>query len=273
VTVKTWGAFALAAGSTSAYVSSTAHQILNGALTVAVQDDTGNGLDASELDRINEAMSYLNDALGSFGVDLAWAAAGTDADVHIHFASSTPWGGKSEGVLGFTTAENDVYLVWGWNFYTGADPTQIGTDQYDFLTLATHELAHTVGLGESSDPDSVMYEYLAPGTVRRTFTAGNLTAINTDSDRFMKVDPDAAGAAGVLHGAGREADELPPPLPVLLPFLIVPGGNGANPLPGSLGSPVLADAGDCLLANPWPGGLRPLPSASVPPRRGWRRTV
>jgi Ca2+-binding RTX toxin-like protein len=31
-----------------------------------------------------------------------------------------------------------------------------------------------------------MYEYLAPGTARRTFTDSNLALINTDADRFMK---------------------------------------------------------------------------------------
>jgi hypothetical protein len=182
------GAFQLVDGASSAYLSSTNNWIFNPVLTVAVQDDTGTGIDAGEMDRINEAMAYLNAALGSFGVSLSWAAAGTNADVHIHFASSTPQGGAGAGVLGFTTAGNDVYIVTtGWNFYTGADASQLGSAQYDFLTLATHELAHTVGLGESSDPASVMYEYLTPGTVRRTFTDNNLTLINTDSDRFMKV--------------------------------------------------------------------------------------
>ena len=74
-----------------------------------------------------EAMAYLNTALGSFGVLLSWAAPDTYADVHVHFASRTPYGGAADGVLGFTTADNDVYLVTGWNFYTGADPT--GRDQ------------------------------------------------------------------------------------------------------------------------------------------------
>jgi hypothetical protein len=137
-------------------------------------------------------------------VNLTWAAAGTAADVHVHFATSTPEGGASDGVLGFTTADNDVYFAEGWNFYTAADPTQVGAGQYDFQTLATHELAHTVGLGESSDPGSVMYEYLAPGTARRSFTDSNLTLINTDADRFMKVGGSAPGgalAAGLLTSA------------------------------------------------------------------------
>jgi hypothetical protein len=182
------GAFQLTDGKTSAYVSSTANQVLYGTLTVAVQDDTGNGLDANEVERISDAMTYLNDALGSFGVSLSFAAPGSDADVHVHFASNTPEGGAGDGVLGFTTADNDVYLVTtGWSSYTGSDASQVGAGQYDFLTLATHELAHTVGLGESVDANSVMYEYRAPGTVRRTFTDSNLALINTDADRFMKV--------------------------------------------------------------------------------------
>jgi hypothetical protein len=202
LTLSSSGAFQLTDGTTSAYVSSTANQVLYGTLTVAVQDDTGNGLDASEVQRIGDAMTYLNEALGSFGVYLSWAAPGMDADVHVHFASSTPEGGAGDGVLGFTTADNDVYFVTGWSFYTGADPSQIGAGQYDFLTLATHELAHTVGLGESNDPGSVMYEYLTPGTVRRSFTDSNLALINTDADRFMKVAlPATAGLSAVPGSA------------------------------------------------------------------------
>jgi hypothetical protein len=195
------GAFQLADGASSDFVSSTANQILVGALTVAVQDDTGTGIDPVALARLGDAMTYLNTALGSFGVHLTWAAPGTAADVAIHLASSTPHGGASAGVLGFTTAGDDVYLVTtGWDFYTGSDPSGIGTGQYDFQTLAEHELAHTVGLGESSDPASVMYEYLCAGTVRRTFTDSNLSLINTDADRFMKVGLAVPQAQGETAG-------------------------------------------------------------------------
>jgi hypothetical protein len=177
------GAFQLASGNTADYASSSSNWIANGILTVAVQDDTGNGVDPNEMHQLGEAMAYLNGALGSFGVMLSWADPGSSADVNVHFSTTTPEGGASDGVLGFTTAANDVYLVTSWNFYTGDDPSQIGAGQYDFLTLATHELAHTVGLGESSDPASVLYEYLSPGDVRRTLTAGNLAQIDTNADR------------------------------------------------------------------------------------------
>jgi hypothetical protein len=209
------GSFQLASGASSDFASSNSNQILDGVLTVAVQDDTGNGLDTNEVARLNDAMTYLNAALASFGVSLSWATPGADADVHVHLSSSTPQGSAGDGVLGFTTADNDVYLVTGWNFYTGVDASAIGAGQYDFLTLATHELAHTVGLGESTDPNSVMYEYLAAGTIRRTFTDGNLALINTDADRFMKV------------GGTSDAHSGPQPA---LPYMITPVALQPAPL-------------------------------------------
>ena len=140
-------------------------------------------------------------------------------------------------MLGFTTAANDVYLVTtGWDFYTGADPSRIGPGQYDFLTLATHELAHTVGLGESSDPGSVMYEYLPAGTVRRDFTDANLSRINTDADRFMKVDAGAA-ALGANPTSARVRGFRPttPPLPRQRP--VRPGGRSNAGTSSDLGRP------------------------------------
>ncbi len=199
------GAFGLASGSESDYAVSTSNQIMNGVLTVAVQDDVGIGIDPTELDRIGDAMTYLNSALGSFGVDLTWAAPDDYADVHIHFANQSPHGGMVDGVLGFTTVDNDVYLINGWDFYNGSDATQIGENQFDFLTLATHELGHTIGLGESIDPDSVMYEYLSPGNARRSFTGDNLTAINSDVDRFMKLGAPINSVAPIPASAINES--------------------------------------------------------------------
>ncbi|HVS34340.1 MAG TPA: matrixin family metalloprotease, partial [Gemmataceae bacterium] len=200
------GAFQLTDGANSDYAASTSNWISNGILTVTAEDDAGNGIDPNELNDVTAAMTYLNTALGSYGVNLSWAPDGASADVTIHFASTTPEGDASDGVLGYTTASNDVYIVTvGWNYYTGSDASAIGAGQYDFLTLATHELAHTVGLGESVDPSSVMYEYLAPGTVRRTFTDGNLSLIDTNADRFMKAaalpSPLTGAASGLAPGA------------------------------------------------------------------------
>ena len=200
------GAFQQTDKASSDYVASTSNWISNVVLTVAAQDDTGKGLDPSELNQISAAMTYLNQALGSFGVNLSWVTPGARADVHIHFASSTPQGGASDGVLGFTTVTNDVYFVNGWQFYTGDNASQIAPGQYDFLTLATHELAHTMGLGESSDPGSVMYEYLATGTARRIFTDSDLQRINTDADSdgdHALTTPTAPISSPTLHSQDR----------------------------------------------------------------------
>jgi alpha-tubulin suppressor-like RCC1 family protein len=195
------GAFQLTDGSSSSYTVSTCNWISNGVLTVWAEDDTGNGLNSDQVNRVSDAMTYLNSALGSYGVTLSWAAEATSADVTVHFATTTPEGDASAGVIGFTTADNNVYFVTTWTYYNGSDPTQIASNQLDFETLAIHELAHTVGLGESDDANSVMYEYLAAGTVRRTFTDSNLSLINTNSDRYMKF----AGGSGVGAEAFLEA--------------------------------------------------------------------
>ncbi len=165
-------------------------------LTVTAEDDTGEGLDPNQVADVTKAMAYVNQALASFGVNLSWAPSDTNADVTLHFAATTPAGGASDGVLGFTTPQNDVYFVTGWNYYTGSDASQIGSNQYDFTTLAIHELGHSLGLGESQDPTSVMYEYLTPGSVRRTFTDSNLTLIDTDADRFMKASSTLSPQSG-----------------------------------------------------------------------------
>ena len=198
-------------------------------LTVAAEDDTGAGLDPIEVADLSDAMAYLNQALGSFGVNLSWAAAGTTPDVTVHFAATTPEGGVPDGVLGYTTAQNDVYFVTGWNYSTSTDPTQVASDQFDFMTLAIHELGHTLGLGESQDPNSVMYEYLAPGTVRRTFTDSNLSLIDTNADRFMKV---ASGVATPLGMSVPLATSAAGPAASLgigeVPPLAAPLGLGAG---------------------------------------------
>jgi hypothetical protein len=246
------GAFQLSDGTTSDYLVSASNMLVDPVLTVAVQDDTGTGLDPNAVAELTASMNYLNTALSQFGVNLSWAPAGTSADVHIHFASTTPEGGAADGVLGFTTAGNDVYFASGWNLYTASDAAGITSGQYDFLTLATHELAHTLGLGESADPNSVMYEYLAAGTTRRTFTDANLQLINTDADRFMKAAPESAAsptsrtismrslAAAVLQAA------VPPQVAAPVDLTVSP----AVPLTSALAFPAVAP-----LSNPTTGGV------------------
>ncbi|HLZ08397.1 MAG TPA: matrixin family metalloprotease, partial [Chloroflexota bacterium] len=98
-------------------------------------------------------------------------------------------------------------------------------------TLATHELGHTLGLGESSDPGSVMYQYLSTGTARRSFTAYNFTYINGVEDRFMK----AARTAVAINMPPAQSNVLAAPStafeqPLGKPFAL---GNYLTPLNSS----------------------------------------
>ena len=170
---------------------------------MAAEDDTGPGLDPNEIADLGDAMTYLNQALASFGVNLSWAAAGTTADVTVHFAAATPEGGVADGVLGYTTPQNDVYFVTGWNYSTSTDPTQVGPDQFDFLTLAIHELGHTHRPRREPGSRLGHVRVPVPGTVRRTFTDSNLSLIDTDADRFMKA---ASGFGPARHR--RPADDF-----------------------------------------------------------------
>ena len=182
------GAYQLAQGAAPSDTASTSNWITDPVLTASRPRRHELGLDPAEVADLGDAIDYLNQRFCIVRRQPELGAHRHDPRRHGPLRGRLrPREGRPTACFGFTTAQNAVYIVAGWNFYTGSDPGQIGPDQFDFTTLATHELAHTLGLGESQDPGSVMYEYLAPGTVRRTFTDDNLAAIDTDSDRFMKV--------------------------------------------------------------------------------------
>ena len=88
------GAYQLAQGATPSDTASTSNWITDPVLTVAAEDDTGAGLDPAEVADLGDAIDYLNQALASFGVNLSWAPAGTTPDVTVHFATTTPEGGR-----------------------------------------------------------------------------------------------------------------------------------------------------------------------------------
>jgi hypothetical protein len=65
-----------------------------------------------------------------------------------------------------------------------------------------HELGHALGLGEGSDPASVMYPYLASGVARRALSAGDLGVIDSVEGVGRRPAPaDAGGGAGSRTGA------------------------------------------------------------------------
>lgn len=194
-------------------------------------------LGAQQEAAFDAGIASLNAQLGQYGVTLVDVTANPDAaamaDINVHLCDTSAIGGVSDGVLGLTLLGGNVTLVNGWNWYYGADATQIGASQYDFQTVATHELGHAIGLGHSTDANSVMYPYLSAGEVHRALTAADLSIIDTESGSTP--EPLLAGgglsaaseaAIGALFGSGASPVALSPNSSYLL--TAPANGWGAN---------------------------------------------
>jgi hypothetical protein len=173
-----------------------------GRLLLDVEDSRGAPTPA-ERARIDDAIRGLNAALRPFGADLveATGAERSAASVRLEIAGTTDFGGTAAGVLGLTENGDAITIVSGWDWYMGADPSAIGPGQYDFETVVAHELGHALGLGEGSDPASVMYPYLASGVARRALSAGDLGVIDSVEGAGRLPAPADAGGAGSRTGA------------------------------------------------------------------------
>jgi Ca2+-binding RTX toxin-like protein len=102
------------------------------------------------------------------------------ADIRIQIANTSLCGAAVDGVLGCSTIFGDISFLDGWNWYSGADATAINANQYDFQTIATHEVGHAIGLEHSADSNSAMYGSLSSGIARRGFTAQDLELLTQD---------------------------------------------------------------------------------------------
>jgi hypothetical protein len=154
------------------------------------------------------------------------------ANVVLTAGTTSPSGGAASGVLGcYDKATSTITMITGWNWYAGADPTQIGAGQYDFQTTVTHELGHVLGLGGSTDPNSPMFETLAAGTTHRAMTTQDLNI------------PDPPVGADPLTAVGFPT--LPGPASVTYTQQIVPVAATTSiavwvPPPGALAPPITA---------------------------------
>jgi hypothetical protein len=224
-----------ASSSGAAVLINSAGDLLTGQVWVAVNGLAGN-LAANEQARIGDAVAALNAALGPFGVNLvqmsganaAWAA------VQLYLADTSDIGGVDQGVLG-VTENGAITIVTGWNYYLGADPAAIGSDQYDFQTVVTHELGHALGLGHSTDTGSVMYPYLASGDVRHDLTASDLktiAAVEDSGPEPLRALPEAATDSVPVTKA--IAKEPSPQTPTVAPATLnaaLPPGDAREALP------------------------------------------
>jgi hypothetical protein len=185
--------------------SSGAGEVLAGDLALLV-DNSGGSFSAEQVARITEAVAGLNSLLGPYGASITVvdASYGDEPNIRMAISTTSVLGGQADGFLGVTTSAGDITLISGWDWYAGADAAAIGTGQYDFQTIITHELGHSVGLGHSSDASSVMYATLATGAARRSLTAADLAAAAPEGDG-SGLHMEALYAGGLGSESGHRA--------------------------------------------------------------------
>lgn len=263
---------------------------------VVLVHDHGN-LDANRLARINDAIAEVNSAAVNFGVNLNLTTVTDKAQSHnIHVHEDTT-SGCGSGALG--CAEYAVYIsqsgkfgdghgnhlyageevgdiggkaeatvLSGFNWYTGANPSQIGPNQYDYQTVMTQELLHLVGEGHdstiyNSDPEtvgntdrrSVMHGSLGQGIVRRSMSTHDQAELLTHL-----YNP---GQAAEEDGGGGNDKEKGGPPPGR-------GNNKVAPLPAVdvlLTTPLALNANGFATTglNPPESPLTARPASEVPP--------
>jgi hypothetical protein len=181
-----------------------ASDLLTGQIGIAVAGLHGS-LAADEQTRIDDAVAALNSELGPLGVNLVEVsgASAAWAPIHLTLSDNSDIGGVAQGVLGVTEGR-DITIINGWNYFV-ADTGTIGSAQYDFQTVVTHELGHALGLGHSPDTASVMYPYLAAGPIRRFLTTKDVASIGQEVETGA---PEPLMALPVAQGDARLATPI-----------------------------------------------------------------
>jgi parallel beta-helix repeat protein len=159
-------------------------QLLMGVQWVSIEGAEG-AVTSHQLARIRDAIATINATWHPYGVNLfeVGGEASGFADIRIQIADSSLCGTVAQGVLGCSTSFGDITFLRGWDWYDGADTNAIGADQYDYQTIAMHELGHAIGLAHSPDTFSAMNAALGTGVTRRTFTAEDLERVENSHAR------------------------------------------------------------------------------------------
>jgi len=153
-----------------------ANTLLAGNLNVYISDPAG-FFTSDMLARIQDTINAWDALLVPYNVTISEVSDPTLANLVVDDGTTSASGDMSNGVLGCynpTASPTEITLIQGWNWYTGADATQIGSDQYDFQTTVSHELGHALGLGGSDSLTSPMNETLPTGAARRVMTVADL---------------------------------------------------------------------------------------------------
>jgi hypothetical protein len=146
-----------------------------------------------------------------YGVHVSEASDPSLATTVITISPTSPAGSASDGVLG-CESPSAITLVSGWNWYTGSNPAQVGQNQYDFETIVLHEIGHSLGLGHSQDPVSVMLSTLETGQAKRSLVAADLDIPDTDAGPCPLHAATDAGldlAASTVSAAPASSDAAP----------------------------------------------------------------
>jgi hypothetical protein len=261
---------ATGSGATEAAVAGT---LLAGNLNVYISDP-GGYFTTDMLARVQDAITGIDTLLVPYNVTINEVSDPSQANVVLDNGTTSASGSAADGVLGsfVTTASGaEITILQGWNWYAGADPTLVGSGQYDFETTVTHELGHALGLGHSPNPGSPMYATLATATADRTLAQPDLDI------------PDPPSGAEPLRAAGfHEADASPVAMPgqngerqaqptqgdFTVGLVEEPDTNVVVTVPPSFG-PITAVAGWTQVAFLYPKmepfGVRPVSSIWLPP--------
>lgn len=143
-------------------------------------DRTSGDITDEELARIDDAIAAINRVANLYSVAVTEVADPTEATTILQLASSSALGGVAEGTLG-CEFNGYITIIQGWNWYTGDDKTSISANMFDFETIVAHELGPALGLGHSTDSNSVMAPMLGAGEVRRVLTIQDLAIPDLDT--------------------------------------------------------------------------------------------
>ena len=209
-------------------------------VNVFIHNHNGN-LTTEKMARWTDALAEINSATASSGkVGLTLVSSSSGA-IHVHEDSSSPCGSMNNGVLGCASysyfvkslgkfsdghslhkyASGTATVISGWNWFTGADQSQIASDQMDYQTVATQELLHLTSLDHdctvySTDPQvalntdkrSVMCGTLSSGIVRRFMSQHDQDILGHIYGPGSSSSASGGGGHGNAGAAGETADGL-----------------------------------------------------------------